>query len=128
MSETNGNIAAMREAAESLCAISEGDMGELRVLSKRLIDEDIYGGGLIDWMVSGIGNLKLALAAPARNCDVGTPAEQAERFHRYCRAHRTFFTECSASCPFTSAPDINHCQSGWAQLPYAPAAKEGGAL
>lgn len=66
---------------------------------------------------------KAALAAPPRNCDVGTAEEQAERFFAFCHAHRTFDTACSDECPFKTAPDINHCQSGWGQMPYEAAQK-----
>ena len=59
-----------------------------------------------------------ALAAPPRNCDVGTPEEQARRFQLFCQAHRAFDAGCSSNCPFVDTADINHCQSGWAQLPY----------
>ena len=72
-----------------------------------------------------INECKEALCAPPRNCDVGTAEEQAKRFHEFCHAHRTFDTACSDDCPFKDAPDINHCQSGWGQLPY-DAAQEGG--
>lgn len=67
-----------------------------------------------------------ALSVPPRNCDVGTAEEQAQRFFAFCHAHRAFDTACSNYCPFKDAPDINHCQSGWGQLPYEAPAKEGG--
>ncbi len=65
----------------------------------------------------------IALSAPPRNCDVGTADEQARRFQLFCQNHRGFDTGCSTRCPFVNTADINHCQSGWAQMPY----EEGGA-
>lgn len=67
--------------------------------------------------------MKDALAAPPRNCDVGTADEQAKRFFAFCHAHRTFDTACSNDCPFKTAPDINHCMSGWGQMPYKEESK-----
>lgn len=127
-----GNIAAMREALVRVRDwLKRMNAGALQALAVSQITPagavNRSASGLIEDNDFYISVCDAALAAAPRNCDVGTPAEQADRFHRDCRAHRTFFTECSASCPFTSAPDINHCQSGWAQLPYE-AAKEGGAL
>jgi len=66
-----------------------------------------------------------ALSAPQRNCDVGSAEEQAQRFHAFCHDHRAFDTHCSNDCPFKDTPDINHCQSGWGQLPYDAAPKGG---
>ena len=63
-----------------------------------------------------------AINTPARNCDVGTPAEQARRFQKFCHLVRTHSCDCS-DCPFIDEPDIIHCQFAWAQMPY----EEGGA-
>lgn len=70
-----------------------------------------------------------ALAESPRNCDVGTPEEQAERFWGYCNAHscndcpargrwRTVYVD-GASCK------LIQCGVLWAQMPYE--AQEGGA-
>lgn len=63
-----------------------------------------------------------ALAAPARNCDVGTPKEQAERW--YWRYHVGRLCQ---SCPLGprrwSEVDVDYmCFSEWLQMPY----EEGG--
>jgi hypothetical protein len=68
---------------------------------------------------------KAALAAPPRNCDVGTAKEQDERFHRFCKCHRT--GSC-AGChnpvkDYTVANGVRECALVWAQMPY----EEGGA-
>lgn len=73
-------------------------------------------------------DIDAALAAPPRNCDVGTVEEQQERFAKYCRVHSDAH-ECGigyaignpkAKCPAYKTID---CQLVWAQMPY----EEGGA-
>lgn len=61
-----------------------------------------------------------ALAAPARQCDVGTPEEQAERHKAYCRKHFTpdqLGGNCR-KCPLKDRRGWS-CQLAWAQTPYA---------
>ncbi len=53
-----------------------------------------------------------ALAAPSRNCDVGTAEEQEERFDEFCSSH---FKHCS-KCPLFDK--FRFCQSAWMQMPY----------
>lgn len=59
-----------------------------------------------------------ALAAPPRNCNVGTAEEQVKRYEAYCRAH-TKPGGCTG-CPLIQ---YRRCQIAWEQLPYT----EGGA-
>ena len=59
-----------------------------------------------------------------RNCDIGTPAEQARRFQKFCHLVRTHSCDCSNDCPFIDEPDIIHCQFAWAQMPYESADKQ----
>lgn len=64
--------------------------------------------------------IEAALSAPARQCDVGTPEEQAERFAKYCdRFHRCNGFPCCGKMKY------NRCEFIWAQTPYAE--EEGGA-
>lgn len=69
---------------------------------------------------------KDALAAPPRNCDVGTADEQAERFEAECHRH-----EHCTPCPVHKEwgefkyGKPKSCQMIWSQMPFAPA--EGGA-
>ncbi len=58
------------------------------------------------------------LAIPLRQCDVGTPEEQQNRFNRFCRP-------CADGCPFLECRTIVECAIKWAQMPYE--AEEGGA-
>ena len=72
-----------------------------------------------------------ALAAPPRNCDIGTAEEQAERFRRFCGTHKPdesqFTEEGELLCPSTGCELIacNHgqCALAWSQMQY----EEGGA-
>ena len=56
-----------------------------------------------------------ALAAPPRNCDIGTPEEQSECFDAHCRKHMGCLT-----CPLREKDGgvPKHCEFAWAQLPY----------
>jgi hypothetical protein len=62
---------------------------------------------------------KRALAAPARNCDVGTPDEQEERFDTECKRY-----DYCTSCPVHAAwgefkeGKPKSCRFIWAQMPY----------
>lgn len=57
-----------------------------------------------------------ALAKPPRNCDVGTPLEQYDRFDKICSAKRPF-----KDCPLfekTSPCCSPLCFARWSQMPY----------
>ena len=106
------NMAAMREALTNLTRYGESDIRQLEQLAKRAIDNDIYGGGILQSLCEAIREGKEALSAPARQCDVGTPEQQKARHDAYC------FLDvcCNYSC--------RECFAKWAQMPYA---EEGGA-
>lgn len=58
---------------------------------------------------------KAALAEPARNCDVGTAEEQAERFKQFCNDHQEPWHGCANYCPVLMS---EKCALAWAQMPY----------
>lgn len=64
-----------------------------------------------------------ALAAPPRNCDVGTAEEQTARFDDFCHDNRTM-ERCCGDCPAYSTKNID-CQFAWAQMPYEEGAYDG---
>lgn len=69
--------------------------------------------------------VEIALAAPARNCDVGTLDEQRARLKAFCDSHGHGFDgqknySCE-NCPFI---DDKECELAWANQPIS---KEGGA-
>ena len=77
-----------------------------------------------------VNNLELrrmvdaALAAPPRNCEVGTVEEQAQRFYKFCMANSSaIIGMCDSKCPCIDSGDKCHCLTKWAQMPY----DEGGA-
>lgn len=98
-----GNAAKLREAvvlALSLLDLKEG------VPYKTVSQKDI------DFM-------KAALAAPARQCDVGTAEEQEDRYIKFCDSHTKNHGNC-ISCPACNIR--GRCEFNWAQTPY----EEGG--
>ena len=102
------NAAALREALENAISVLRDDLPTPRDISR------------------AFAAASAALAAPARNCDVGTAEEQAERFKQFCLDNHSAEHLCSR-CPLGKqlGNDVDMCQLHWAQMPYAPA--QGGA-
>lgn len=119
-SNPSGNAAVLREALENArskfahikkCA-DEGEVSrkKLAILCEFVSQE-----------------IAAALAAPPRNCDVGTAEEQAERFEQFCLDNHSAEHLCSR-CPLGKqlGNNVDVCQLHWAQMPYATAqAKKG---
>ena len=103
-----GNMAAVREALKNLTRFAESDIRQLECLAKRAIDNDIYGGGILQALCGAIREGKSVLDLPPRNCDVGTVKEQEKRYHAIGQLYHTL--------TLTNALQ-------WAQMPYS---KEGG--
>lgn len=120
----DGNADAASSCIYSLCRIlsSHGNAAALRRAledTEELLEHFAKPGTMLhSAFFLHMRDNRAALSAPPRNCDVGTAEEQARRFQLFCQAHRAFDAECSTRCPFVGTADINHCQSGWAQLPY----------
>ena len=97
-----GNAAAMRETLLRCDAIAQ--MPEIREYT----------------IVKEMRNLiKKALAAPPRNCDVGTAEEQAKRFKSFCKTHLSGIRSiCSTQCPCVWCRSMFHCLTKWAQMTY----------
>lgn len=113
----HGNAAAMREALNQLRDWALLDINENAIRS----DEPNYKK-LVDGIIE-ITNA--AISAPPRNCDVGTPEEQAKRFRDFCTENSSIITGmCDGTCPLKDCADRCHCVCMWAQLPYE---EEGGA-
>ena len=117
--EAERKYVALREALE-LCV--KGMCGYCRM--------DAEARGMTTECVNGCEALlmaKAALAAPPRNCDVGTEGEQVKRFTIFCKSQRLHSPGhadfCNPKCPCRDGGDINLCALTWAQMPY----KEGGA-
>ena len=62
--------------------------------------------------------IRAALSAPPRNCDVGTPQEQYNRFRKFCLQY-TFCEQCQLR---QLKPEYDicgmRCGFKWAQMPY----------
>lgn len=104
---TPGNAAALRDALNDAC------FAMFEFLKKQ-------HGGFSD-MANALDKGKAALAAPARNCDVGTAEEQAERHERFCAAHykaAAVDAQCFG-CPASDKKETD-CEFVWGQLPFAP--------
>lgn len=60
-----------------------------------------------------------ALAAPPRNCDVGTVKDQFARFRKFCKKDSmdsfAATAYCAHECPCGNSYD---CKLAWAQMPY----------
>jgi hypothetical protein len=103
---TVGNAAAMRDAV---------------VKALTLINVCDWPPGVsLDGVAEVIREIDSALAAPARQCDVGTPEEQERRYERFCDSHKWVDDEganaCLADCPLYNTSE---CALHWAQTPYA---------
>ena len=113
----HGNVAAMREALKPWIAFGEWLLGNA---GKDRLGEAIRENGPI--IRQRLEELRDALAAPPRNCDMGTEKEQSERFRNFCKIESSASggrcTGCRAICY-----GRDKCEFSWAQMPYA--AKEG---
>lgn len=74
---------------------------------------------------AAIFKARAALAAPPRNCDVGTAGEQTARFAEFCKSHIHSDLPKCAGCPLEGIPDGIGCAQAWAQMSYE--AEKGGA-
>lgn len=101
-----GNAAALREALSDACYAMFNFL-------------KAQNGGYEE-MAKALDKAKAALAAPSRNCDVGTPEEQTNRFMTYCNSRVCKRRVCS-SCGYEEL--FRHkCFAIWSQMPY----EEGG--
>ena len=75
-----------------------------------------------------IPKANFAISKPPRNCDVGSLAEQRQRFHVYCEKMQHTDKACCGGCPIVKlrldGTIGNSCELAWAQMPHE---QEGGA-
>lgn len=79
---------------------------------------------------SEIADLKDALAhllsTPPRNCDVGTPDEQAKWFYKFCQSRTSVIKGmCDPTCPCIGCVDLCHCFARWMAMPYTKGEADG---
>ena len=109
--EPVGNAAKLREALKIIRGMTKEELEDLKDISDEVRAD----------FVSIVGWCDHALAAPARNCDVGTTEEQSARMRKFCSKNglcRDGSYRCE-NCGFLYDPN---CELRWAQLPY----EEGG--
>ena len=99
------NAAAMREACANIAEYAK---------TAACHTEDAH---LIGYLNQIERWAEAALAAPPRNCDIGTAEEQSDRLDAFCLRHKY----CS-SCP-CKYTEKTSCSINWALMPY----EEGGA-
>lgn len=101
------DMAAMREALLKIEKMAHCDLSNVYPKYR-----DMFNG-----KIGGIEReARAALKKPPRNCDVGTPEEQAERFHCQCFEYHT--GRCSPHCRTLPAKTRQECALKWAQMPY----------
>lgn len=136
--ERRANHAAMKNVSETLAKVgplydaeSIGNAAKLREALvqvqkkiKYLIGNLTVPNSIVASRMEINGIINAALAAPPRNCDVGTPDEQAKRLDAFCDSHgHGFDGQKCYSCENCKLIFIDRCELAWAQMPY----EEGGA-
>ncbi|MBR4616263.1 MAG: hypothetical protein IKO55_11710 [Kiritimatiellae bacterium] len=118
----SNNAATMREALEPWIAFAEW---LLENAGKDGLGKAIQENGPI--IRQRLEELRAALSAPPRNCDVGTAEEQEKRFDAWVQDRRGDL-DCTGKCPAHHGVDFGvvNCVLQWAQMPYE--VEEGGAL
>lgn len=114
--EMVGREASCHQPVTDCHGLNAAAMREALVRVKRLFD------GRLMWQPDIRKTheaVNAALAAPPRNCDVGTTKEQSARFDAHCRKHMGCLT-----CPLREKDGgvQKHCEFAWAQMQY----EEGG--
>lgn len=97
------NMKAMREALSEIVLLT--------VKAGKSISCDVACGIIAS-------KAKHALAAPPRQCDVGTAEEQTDRYETFCASVHPSCVACKADEQYTK------CEFVWAQMPYEES-KEG---
>lgn len=92
----------------------------LEWLDRRIREEAEYDGEMSNEHAIELAFIQNMLAKfPLRQCDVGTPEEQAHRFHDFCVGNSSDIKRmCKPSCPCIDCFDRCQCMCKWAQLPY----------
>ena len=109
-----GNAAKMRDALRQVSRVA------VEMTRKTVTGESEDRKTVDEWSLRLCDIVSATLAAPPRNCDVGTDEEQSRRYEELCDRH-TCGSRCSASgCPMY---EYDCSPFAWGQMPY----EEGGA-
>ena len=131
----HGNMAKLRAVVEDLLYMAKRYAAKTPAAETVIFDSKTHETLKTINYYKTIKKAEAALAAPARECDVGTPAEQTARFAEFCKSHRHSDMPKCAGCPLEDIPDGTGCSQAWGQMPCneseaakkALAATEGGA-
>ena len=97
-------------------------MRDALVKIRNAMYQDVGGDIIIDMGEDAVNKLiGDALAAPPRNCDVGTAEEQAKRMDAFCECYG--LVDGAYRCERCQFLSEYRCELNWAQMPY----EEGGA-
>ena len=108
-----GNSAKMREALRQVSRVA------VEMTRNTVTGESEDRKTVDEWALRLCDIVSATLAAPPRNCDVGTDEEQSRRYEELCDRH-TCGSRCSASgCPMY---EYDCSPFAWGQMPY----EEGG--
>ena len=93
-------------------------MRDALVKIRNAMYQDVGGDIIIDMGEDAVNKLiGDALAAPPRNCDVGTAEEQSKRFVAACNGK--YCRDCPVRKYWSSKPNgLTSCIHIWAQMPY----------
>ena len=108
-----GNSAKMREALRQVSRVA------VEMTRKTVTGESEDRKTVDEWALRLCDIVSATLAAPPRNCDVGTDEEQSRRYEELCDRHT-----CGSRCSASGCPMYEHDCSpfAWGQMPY----EEGG--
>lgn len=94
-----------------------GDAAAMREALRDIVALELSGSYLPVHMAKRMAEVaRAALAAPARNCDVGTAEDQFERWQAFCNKYDDDCTACP--CDDNICASFASCFSKWAQMPY----------
>ena len=104
-----GNAAKMREALRQVSRVA------VEMTRKTVTGESEDRKTVDEWALRLCDIVSATLAAPPRNCDVGTDEEQSRRYEELCDRHT-----CGSRCSASGCPMYEHDCSpfAWGQMPY----------
>lgn len=121
---TKGTVERLADRIEAAYRRERGDCPKERKALKHI--KQWRGDCISEEGVDNVDDMMMtvdaALAAPARNCDVGTAEEQSKRLHAYCDQYGRYLDgspKCN-DCPLLirMMKEGGRCELVWAQMPY----------
>lgn len=108
------NTAKLREVVEDLLYMAKRYAAKTPATETVIFDGKTHKALKTINYHKTIEKAEAALAAPARNCDVGTAKEQVLEFKHQCFNHHT--GRCSPHCKFAGCKSKVECALTWAQM------------